>query len=153
MDKLEIKVSELEKEVAKVLNWAKIILVLAVIFGISGGWGYKLLSDAKSQLTELQRQLNDSEKYFSNLRSIEEQKFVSYINSKAESYLIETGKPYKAGEHTSRSFWNGNTLNTVSMKCPDNQFLTGIDVELKSAKGVRTPHNYKFYCAKKSSIE
>lgn len=44
----------LEERVQKLENWLKIAVGVAVVFGISGAWGFSLLQAAQKQLTALQ---------------------------------------------------------------------------------------------------
>ena len=45
---------------------------------------------------------------------------------------------------------SNNSNNLAKMHCDENQFLTGIEVNLVYMNGVRSPNNYKFFCASKS---
>ncbi len=63
------------------------------------------------------------------------------INSRGDTYHARTIKQTE--------FWNPNDYNEIGYQCGQDEFLTGFSVNLQGINGVRTPVEYKFYCAKK----
>jgi hypothetical protein len=51
-------VAALEKRIESLQNKYKLVIAVAVIFGVSGAWGGKLLSDAQERIAQLQRSAN-----------------------------------------------------------------------------------------------
>ncbi|MHC2367440.1 hypothetical protein ACVIQT_002088 [Bradyrhizobium diazoefficiens] len=43
-------------------------------------------------------------------------------------------------------FWNNNPSNTVKYTCPPKNVLVGMEFDLASSAGLRTPTRYKFIC-------
>jgi hypothetical protein len=73
METLQDTVDELEKKVSSLLNIAKVIGIVAIIFGVAGSWGYSILSDAKKQIDIIRKDLTATEDHFEDFRTAQEQ--------------------------------------------------------------------------------
>jgi len=57
-EELRVKVTRLESQVQRLNNIFWVVGIVAVIFGVAGGWGAKTLSKAKDELESLNRLLS-----------------------------------------------------------------------------------------------
>ncbi len=91
---MEGRVETLEKHVQKLQNIVWVVGVLAVIFGISGGWGLNVLSESQKTISTLEGDIKELVKYkdnaqteLSKLRIAEQSKFVVFVNEKKSEIL------------------------------------------------------------------
>ena len=52
-------------------------------------------------------------------------------------------------KYNKADFWNRNSVNTIGRICDSGQFLSGLEIDMTSLKGVRTPTRLILYCAPK----
>ena len=108
METIEEKLSSLEKQVLNLNVIAKVIIGVAVVFGVAGGWGYKILSGAKEDLKNLTDKVQTAESFFNDLEA------------KAEKSLNEFSELRKKELQSLVDTWpEGDYCIVMKEPCPD----------------------------------
>ena len=93
------KIETLEKDVQKLKNIAWVVGVVAVIFGISGGFGLSILNKSQAEIKDLNKQLEsinstteETKSKLVTIREQEENNFKNYIVAQKNMLSIDLGK-------------------------------------------------------------
>lgn len=141
---MEERIKNLEGHVQRLRNIVWVVGVVAIVFGVSGGWGITTLNKSKEeiktltgQIKQLNNDTNKTKESFAQLRQKEEKAFGEYVTGQ-KSILSE--------------YIRGAIVPFESNKCPDGwveypkaygRFIRGIDKSqnLIDPDGQRKPGN------------
>lgn len=91
--KLEDQAQALKEQVQKLRNIAWVIGVVAVIFGVSGGWGINVLGESQKTIKNLEGSVEKlsqdtdvTRQTYASIRKSEQEKFDQYISQKESEF-------------------------------------------------------------------
>lgn len=136
MEKLEEKVIDIDKKVTSLIVIAKVVGIVAIIFGVAGSWGYTLLSGAKTELDTLKGSLIEAEQKLSSLSVFEQKKIEQFTANKlADIEKISKGKRTEIQKIAKT--WPGGNYCVVKMKpsCPSGFSEGKLHLDTEDDKG------------------
>lgn len=81
IDELGARLRDLEKTVQQFQVYFKVLAALAVVFGVSGGWGIKILTDSEDRLSVLDKDIATYEKWAIDIREEREQELREFART------------------------------------------------------------------------